>query len=53
MDVLIESTRGFEKDIVRLSEDEKATAIQIKYIIEGQRHDDVIEVIKSKKVRYE
>ncbi|NDJ22489.1 hypothetical protein GS682_12775 [Nostoc sp. B(2019)] len=28
MDVLIESTRGFEKDIVRLSEDEKATAIQ-------------------------
>ncbi|MBE9034428.1 hypothetical protein IQ246_04650 [aff. Roholtiella sp. LEGE 12411] len=28
MDVLIESTRGFEKDIVRLSEDEKVTVIQ-------------------------
>lgn len=28
MDVLIESTRGFEKDIAKLSEDEKATAIQ-------------------------
>ncbi|MBD6616238.1 hypothetical protein FNW02_10425 [Komarekiella sp. 'clone 1'] len=28
MDVLIESTRGFEQDIARLSEDDKATAIQ-------------------------
>ena len=28
MDVLIESTRGFEKDIAKLSEDEKAAAIQ-------------------------
>lgn len=27
--------------------------IHLKDIIEGQRHDDVIEVIKSKKVRYE
>ncbi|MEG4456694.1 hypothetical protein [Microcoleus sp. N9_A1] len=28
MDVLIESTRGFEKDIAKLSEDEKAAAIK-------------------------
>ncbi|WDD36642.1 hypothetical protein PQG02_36645 (plasmid) [Nostoc sp. UHCC 0926] len=28
MDVLIESTRRFEKDLAKLSEDEKATAIQ-------------------------
>lgn len=28
MDVLIEATRGFEKDLDRLSEDEKALAIQ-------------------------
>ena len=28
VDVLIESTRGFEKDITKLSEDEKAAAIQ-------------------------
>lgn len=28
MDVLIESTRAFEKDLARLSEDEKAVAIQ-------------------------
>ncbi|MEH2061275.1 MAG: hypothetical protein V7K50_03230 [Nostoc sp.] len=28
VDVLIESTRGFEKDIAKLSEEEKATAIQ-------------------------
>ncbi|MBN3873289.1 hypothetical protein [Nostoc sp. JL33] len=28
MDVLVESTRGFEKDLAKLSEDEKATAIQ-------------------------
>ena len=27
--------------------------IHLKDIIEGQRHDDVIEVIKSKKTRYE
>ncbi|QLE52138.1 hypothetical protein FD724_31530 [Nostoc sp. C057] len=27
--------------------------IHLKDIIEGQRHDDVIEVIKSKKLRYE
>ncbi|MEH1870596.1 hypothetical protein [Nostoc sp.] len=27
--------------------------IHLKDIIEGQRHDDVIEVIKSKKARYE
>ncbi|MEH2223622.1 hypothetical protein [Nostoc sp.] len=27
--------------------------IHLKDIIEGQRHDDVIEIIKSKKVRYE
>ena len=27
MDVLIESTKGFEKDIAKLSEDEKAAAI--------------------------
>ena len=27
--------------------------IHLKDILEGQRHDDVIEVIKSKKVRYE
>jgi len=27
--------------------------IRLKDIIEGQRHDDVLEVIKSKKVRYE
>lgn len=27
--------------------------IHLKDIIEGQRHDNVIEVIKSKKVRYE
>lgn len=27
--------------------------IHLKDIIEGQRHDDVLEVIKSKKVRYE
>jgi len=27
--------------------------IHLKDIVEGQRHDDVIEVIKSKKVRYE
>ncbi|NES22738.1 MAG: hypothetical protein F6K41_28420 [Symploca sp. SIO3E6] len=27
--------------------------IHLKDIIKGQRHDDVIEVIKSKKVRYE
>jgi hypothetical protein len=28
MDILIESTRGFEKDIAKLSEDEKAAVIQ-------------------------
>ncbi|MEH2459830.1 hypothetical protein [Nostoc sp.] len=28
MDVLIESTRRFEKDLAKLSEDEKATVIQ-------------------------
>lgn len=28
MDVLVESTRGFEKDLAKLSEDEKAAAIQ-------------------------
>ena len=28
MDVLIESTRGFEKDIAKLSEDEKTAAIK-------------------------
>jgi hypothetical protein len=28
VDVLIESTRGFEKDLAKLNEDEKATAIQ-------------------------
>jgi len=28
MDILIESTKGFEKDLAGLSEDEKATAIQ-------------------------
>ena len=27
--------------------------IHLKDIIEGQRHDDVVEVIKSKKDRYE
>jgi hypothetical protein len=27
--------------------------IHLKDIIEGQRHDDVMEVIKSKKIRYE
>lgn len=27
--------------------------IHLKDILEGQRHDDVLEVIKSKKVRYE
>jgi hypothetical protein len=27
--------------------------IHLKDIIEGQRHDDVMEVIKSKKARYE
>ncbi|MBN3907795.1 MAG: hypothetical protein HWQ35_14905 [Nostoc sp. NMS1] len=87
MDVLIESTSNFEKDLGRLSEDEKATTVKkindcaslfptqkadvyrklrrlplpseingqihLKDIIEGQRHDDVIEVIKSKKARYE
>jgi len=28
VDVLIESTRGFEKDLAKLSEDEKAVAIK-------------------------
>jgi hypothetical protein len=28
-------------------------AIHLKDVIEGQKHDDVIEVIKSKKLRYE
>jgi hypothetical protein len=27
--------------------------IHLKDVIEGQRHDDVLEVIKSKKLRYE
>lgn len=32
---------------------QKQKQIHLKDIIEGQRHDDVIEVIKSKKARYE
>ena len=56
--------RGYEKAIYRadinktsgwrihLQYDAKSGQLHLKDIIEGQKHDDVIKVIKSKKERY-
>jgi len=56
---------GYEKAVYRadinktsgwrlhLQFDKKTKQLKLKDIIEGQRHDDVIKIIKSKKGRYE
>lgn len=49
-EIQIDYTKTYMKDLRKFTPPEKN---KIDDVIEGKRHDEAVEVIKSKKVRYE